>query len=107
MTDSQREWEQFYEEVHGDNLTIGMAKERYIRLNPEVKTKVEMDEVRTLKNIQDSVRATLESPKWQIDCGLIAKRLISTSFYFERDANRLDQDKVRGIFLLPWFESRT
>jgi hypothetical protein len=106
MTDSQREWEQFYHEVHGDNLTIGMANERYIRLNPDVKTKIEMDDVRSLKNIQDSVRATLDSSKWQVDCGLIAKRLISTSFYFERDENRLDQDKVRGTFLLPDFESR-
>jgi hypothetical protein len=106
MTDSQREWDQFYHEVNGDNLTIGMANERYIRLNPDVKTKIEMDDIKSLKNIQDSVKVTLDSSKWRIDCGLIAKRLISTSFYFERDENRLDQDKVRGTFLFPSFERR-
>jgi hypothetical protein len=98
ISDSQREWEQFYHEVHGDNLKIGIANERYIRLNPDVRAKVEMDDLKSLKNIQDSVRATLDSSKWRTDCELIAKRLISTSFYFEGDQNPLDQDKVRGTF---------
>jgi hypothetical protein len=101
MTDSQREWEQFYHEVYGDNLTIGIANERYIRLNPEVKTKVEMDDLKSLKNIQDSVRATLDSSKWRIDCELIAKRLISTSFYFEGDETPWIRIKCEVRFYCP------
>jgi hypothetical protein len=105
MLDAQNAWELFYQDVQEGGKT-SMANERYIRLNPELKSKIEMDDVRSLKDLRDSVRATLRLPKWIIDCGLVAKRLISSSFYFERDENRLDQETIRGMHLPRDFKCR-
>lgn len=96
MLDAQHAWEIFYQDVK-DGDRVGLTKDPYIRLNPELKKKIKMDDVKAVNELRNDVRTTLRLEKWAFKCSVVAKRLISSSFYFERDENRFNQEKIIGI----------
>jgi hypothetical protein len=96
MLDPQIAWDLFYQDVR-DGDRMNLANERYVRFNPELRKKVEMDDVKAVSDLRNDVRAALRLPKWANDCSLVAKRLISSSFYFERDEDRFDQERIKGM----------
>lgn len=93
ILDAQNAWDQFYEEVREPSSSVG---QRYIRLNPELKTKVKLDDVESLRWLKDSVTEVLRSSKWKHDTKAIAQRLIATSFFFEKDPNAADESIIQG-----------
>jgi hypothetical protein len=93
ILDAQNAWDQFEQEVREPYET---TNGRYIRLNPELKSKVELDDVKSLEELRKRVDHCLGSIKWMIETRTVAKRLIASSFFFEKDSNSKQKDIIQG-----------
>jgi hypothetical protein len=93
ILDAQNAWDQFYYEVREPNSTVN---HRYIRLNPEVKTKVKLDDLKSFYALKGWVKACLQSTRWRNDTRAVANRLIASSFFFEKDPNNATENSIQG-----------
>ena len=100
LLDAQSTWDQYEQEVRGSNES---RDSRYIRLNPELKSKVKLDDVDSIQELKKRVDECLTSNKWIIETRTVARRLIASSFYFEKDANFKDKDIIHGRHHIPCF----
>lgn len=93
LLDAQIAWDQFEQEVREPDE---LGNSRYIRLNPKMPTKVKLDDVDQLQDLKSRVNDTLKNTRWNIDARTVARRLIASSFFFEKDVNFKDKDIVQG-----------
>jgi hypothetical protein len=93
ILDAQNAWDQFEQEVREPYET---TNGRYIRLNPELKSKVKLDEVKSLEELRKKVDECLKSTKWIIETRTVTRRLIASSFFFEQDLNSKQKDIIQG-----------
>jgi hypothetical protein len=93
MMDAQNAWEQFEQEVREP---YEPQNGRYVRLNPEMKSRVKLDDVSKMRELRGRVEDCMKTPKWQTQTRIVAKRLIASSFFFEKDADSKDKDIIEG-----------
>jgi hypothetical protein len=93
ILDAQNAWDQFQQENRGRDET---SNQRYIRLNPVLKSKVKLDDVKSLEELKRSVDTCLKSPQWKADTRAVARRLIASSFFFEEDPKFKSEDSIQG-----------
>jgi hypothetical protein len=94
ILDSQNEWDRFYQEVQEPSNT---ANDRYIRLNPEIKSKVKLDDTKSFAHLKNIIGTSLKSPKWKAETRAVASRLIASSFFFEKDCISSTKCSIQGI----------
>jgi hypothetical protein len=93
LLDAQIAWEQFEQEVQEPGET---KNSRYIRINPKLQMKFKLDDVKKLQQLKEKVKYTLGTPKSNINMRNVARRLISSSFFFEKDHNLKHKDIIQG-----------
>ncbi|EUC48828.1 hypothetical protein COCMIDRAFT_2285 [Bipolaris oryzae ATCC 44560] len=83
ILNSEKIWRDFRTDVVG--LSSPIAAERYMRMNPQVRSPVpKMDDTSKINDLQREVADSLRTPESQGMIRTIAGRLIASSFYFEK-----------------------
>ncbi|XP_014554875.1 hypothetical protein COCVIDRAFT_39346 [Bipolaris victoriae FI3] len=96
ILNSENIWRDFRTDVVG--LSSPIAAERYIRLNPNVRSPVpKMDDTQKVNDLQREVADTLRTPESQVMIQTIAGRLIGGSFYFEKIGRPRE---IRGVLTI-------
>lgn len=93
VMDAQNAWDQFEQEVREPHEP---QNGRYIRLNPEMKSKAKLDDVGGMGELQRRIEDCLKTPKWQTQILNVARRLVSSSFFFEKDNDFKEKDTIEG-----------
>jgi hypothetical protein len=97
MIDAQNAWDQYEREVRESDE---IKNTRYIRLNPELKSKTKLDDVEKLSELEQRVSECLKTTKWVLETRTVARRLIASSFFFEKDSDFKDKEIVKGELIL-------
>lgn len=102
ILNSENIWRDFRTDVVG--LSSPIAAERYIRLNPNVRSPVpKMDDTQKVNDLQREVADTLRTPESQVMIQTIAGRLIGSSFYFEKIGRPRE---IRGVLTIQGMHSQ-
>jgi hypothetical protein len=94
ILDAQNAWDQFYHDVREPHSSLNS---RYVRLNPELKSKVKLDDVKSFLELKGHVTQCLQTHKWRSDAKAVASRLIASSFFFEKDPNHESENSIHGM----------
>ncbi|KAF8852713.1 hypothetical protein BDZ45DRAFT_807214 [Acephala macrosclerotiorum] len=94
ILDAQHAWDQFEQEVREP---FQGSKGPYIRLNPELKSKkVKLDDVKSLPELKRRVAECLKTNQWMTETKAVARRLVASSFFFDRDPDLKEKDSIQG-----------
>lgn len=82
LLDAESAWRLFLGETSPNDSN------RYVRLNPDLGTKVpSLDDIASMKAVQDRAKLELQTATNEILIKRTAYRLISSTFFFEKDAS--------------------
>lgn len=95
ILDAQNAWEQFYEEVCEPSSTV---HQRYMRLNPVLARKIQLDDVDSFYELKQMVETKLKRHEWKNEAQLVAFRLIASSFFFQKSVKQADETAVEGKY---------